>query len=86
VKGKVLEYEQMKRITSTTFDPNSGMPDIPANHVNLTYELKEVKAGILLTIIQGDFSEAEEGQKRYEESKKGWNEMVIPIMKKLMFD
>jgi len=84
VKGKVLEFIEGKRATSTTFDPNSGMEDIPANHVKLTYELEETKEGTLLTIIQGDFSGAKDGKKRYEESKGGWKEMVIPLMKKLL--
>jgi len=84
VKGKVLVFEEMKQLTSTTFDPNSGMADIPANHVKLIYKLEKVESGTLLTIIQGDFSEAEEGKKRYDESKSGWKEMVIPMMKKLL--
>lgn len=84
VKGTVLENEERKRLSSTTFDPNAGMADIPANYVKLTYELEELENGTLLTIIQGDFAGAEEGQKRYEASKSGWKEMVIPIMKKLL--
>lgn len=84
VKGKVIAFEEGKLATSTTFDPNSGMEDIPANHVNLTYKLEEHPEGSLLTIIQGDFAGAQDGQKRYEESKKGWVEMVIPLMKKLL--
>ena len=84
VAGKVLEFEEGRKVTSTTFDPNSGMADIPQNHVNLTYELSEVPEGTLLTITQGDFSEAENGRQRYEESKSGWQAMVIPLMKKLL--
>ncbi len=84
VKGKVLEYEYGKKISSTTFDPNSGMKDIPENHVQFTYELEEQENRTLLTITQGDFSKAEDGQKRYDESKQGWREMVIPLMKKLL--
>ena len=84
VKGKVLEYEEGKKITSTTFDPNSGMSDIPENYVEFTYELQQKDQGTLLTIIQGDFSKAEDGRKRYEESKSGWKEIVIPTMKKLL--
>lgn len=84
VKGKILAFDKGKRISSTTFDPNSGMADIPANHVTLTYELEERDDGILLTITQGDFSEAQDGKKRYEESKEGWKAMVIPTIKKLL--
>ncbi len=84
VKGTVLEFEEGKKVSSTTFDPNSGMKDVPENYVVLTYDLKEEKEGTLLRITQGDFSRAEEGEKRYLESKSGWKEMVIPIMKKLL--
>lgn len=84
VKGTVLEFEEGKKVSSTTFDPNSGMKDVPENYVVLTYDLKEEKEGTLLRITQGDFSGAEEGEKRYLESKSGWKEMVIPIMKKLL--
>lgn len=84
VKGEVLEYEEGKKVTSTTFDPNSGMTDTPNNYVILTYELQPIENGTLLTITQGDFSKAEEGKKRYEESKVGWKEIVIPTMQKLI--
>lgn len=84
VKGEILEYEAGKKVVSTMFDPNSDMKDIPENYVNLTYELEEKEEGTLLTLIQGDFTGAENAQKRYEESKAGWKEMVIPIMIKLM--
>ena len=84
VKGEVLEYVAGKKISSNTFDPISGMQDIPENYVTFTYELEEVENGTQLTITQGDFSKAEDGQKRYEESKSGWKEVVIPTMKKLL--
>ncbi|MFK8102654.1 MAG: SRPBCC domain-containing protein [Saprospiraceae bacterium] len=84
VTGTVLEYEEGKKLSTTTFDPNSGMADIPANHINLTYELSSVVEGTLLKITQGDFSQGEAGEKRYTESKSGWKEIVIPTMKKLL--
>ncbi len=84
VKGEVLEYQEGKKVSSTMFDPNAEMKDIPENYVNLTYELTTTEDGTLLTITQGDFSGAENGQKRYEESKQGWKAMVIPLMKKML--
>lgn len=84
VKGKLLEFEEGQKITMTTFDPNAGWEDIPINHVNFSYELMEVENGTELTVIQGDFAGAIDGQKRYEESKAGWSQMVIPLMKKLV--
>ncbi len=84
VKGEVLEYQEGKKVTSSTFDPNADMADIPENYVNLTYELTESTEGTLLTIIQGDFAGAENGKKRYEESRSGWKDIVIPMMKSLL--
>jgi len=84
VKGEVLTYEEGKHVSSTTFDPNSGMADVPANYVTLSYALKEVEDGTLLTITQGDFAGAEDGEKRFMESASGWKEIVIPIMQKLL--
>jgi len=37
VQGEVLEYNEGVKVSSTTFDPNSGMEDIPENYVTLTY-------------------------------------------------
>lgn len=84
VKGTIIAYEEGKVLHSTTFDPNSTMKDVPENYVNLNYTIEEKTEGTLLTIVQGDFAGAEDGKKRYEESKSGWEEMVIPLMKKLM--
>ncbi|MFK7937533.1 MAG: hypothetical protein AB8G22_28715, partial [Saprospiraceae bacterium] len=77
-------YEEGVKVTSTTFDPHAGMPDIPTNHVELTYEVQTIEAGTLLTITQGDFAQATDGEKRYLESKGGWKEVVVPLMKKVL--
>lgn len=84
VTGKVIEYIEFEKVISTTFDPHSGQEDIPANHIHLTYELKKIEEGTLLTITQGDFAGAEDATKKYEESKAGWREVVVPAMKKIL--
>lgn len=83
VKGEIIEIEKEKKVTFTMFDPNKGMEDKLENYVNLTYELQKLKNGTKLILTQGDFSKAENGKDRYEESSKGW-EMVLPIMKKVI--
>ena len=83
VKGEILEYEAGKKVRFTMIDPNSDIADTPENYAWMTYELSETEGGTLLTITQGDYSQVADGQKRYEESVKGW-EMVIPLMKKLL--
>ena len=83
VKGNITEIVQDKIVSFTMFDPNIGIKDIPKNYVNLTYELTELENGTKLTIIQGDFKGAEDAEKRFEESKAGWD-MVIPLMKEII--
>ncbi len=83
VKGKVLEYEEGEKVTFSMFDPNMGIEDIPRNYVNLTYEIIPEEKGCLLIITQGDFKDADNAEKRFEESEQGW-EMVIPTMKKIL--
>lgn len=83
VKGEVVEFEEGKRVSSTIFDPNMGIPDVPRNYVNLTYEVIPEETGCKLMITQGDFQDSDNAAKRFEESKQGWK-MVIPIMKKVL--
>ena len=83
VKGHILELKQMKHISFTMFDPNMGIEDIPENYLTLSYDLNEKGSATLLTIQQGDFSKIANGEKRMDDSAKGWD-MVIPMMKSLI--
>jgi len=83
VKGEIVGIEPGRKVTFTMFDPNVGLPDIPKNYVNLTYEVIPQKTGCKLIITQGDFRGADLAEKRFEESKQGWK-MVLPVMKKLL--
>ena len=83
VKGEIVEYLAGRKITMTMFDPNMGIPDVPKNYVDLTYELIPKKAGFKLMITQGDFQGVDNGEKRFQESAQG-RKMVIPTMKKIL--
>ncbi|MEM1408230.1 MAG: SRPBCC domain-containing protein [Bacteroidota bacterium] len=83
VKGEVIAFEDGKKATLTMFDPNMGLPDIPRNYINLTYEVIPQEKGCRLIITQGDFQDTDNAEKRFEESKQGWK-MVIPSMKKIL--
>jgi len=83
VKGEIIEYKQGQIVTSSMFDPNMGIPDIPKNYINLTYEVIPLETGCKLIITQGDFQNADNAAKRFEESKQGWK-IVIPAMKKIL--
>jgi uncharacterized protein YndB with AHSA1/START domain len=67
VKGHVVSIEPAQRLVYTVIDPNSSIPDIPANYLTMTYDLKKRGArACMLEITQGDFSTVADGQKRYE--------------------
>lgn len=73
VKGHVVQIEPGKHLHFTTFDPNIGLEDVPANYIDVTYTLRSQGQNTLLDITQGDFSGAENAAKRYEESANGWD-------------
>ena len=83
VKGHVLGIDPGKYLEYTTFDPNVGLKDIPANNINVTYTLTNQDGATLLEVTQGDFAEAENGQKRYEDSVGGWDQ-VLQTLKTLV--
>ena len=69
VKGDVVSIDPPHRLEYTVFDPNSTMPDVPANYLTMTYAVTERGEGAsTLEITQGDFATVENGQKRYEDS------------------
>jgi uncharacterized protein YndB with AHSA1/START domain len=82
VKGTILRIEPGKLLAYTTIDPNSGMEDIPANYLTVTYDLSTEEGVTLLTVTQGDYSKVAEGRRRYEEAYnggEGWNPILVQI-------
>ncbi len=82
VKGKIKVIEPNKLLVYTVFDPFASYPDIPENHLSVTYKLEQLGAQTVLTIIQDGFEGAAEGEKRYEEvynKGEGWNPILVQI-------
>lgn len=89
VKGIVLDVQPNKVLKFTVIDPNASYPDIPENHLNVTYELSEQDRQTTLTVSQDGFENAAEGQKRYEDvfnKGDGWNPILIQIKKIVELD
>src|ERR1700722_6414164 len=69
VKGHVVVVDAPHRLEYTVIDPNNpAVPDIPANYLTMTYEIREEGSGLVFALIQGDYSKVAEGQKRYEDT------------------
>lgn len=71
VSGIVRGFEPENKLVFTTFDPNSTIKDIPENHIPVTYTLRNKAGKTFLTVMQGDFSKAAQGRKRYESTLAG---------------
>ena len=84
VKGIILDIQPNKLLKYTVIDPNSSMPDIPENYLNVTYTLSEKEGQVNLTVVQDGFEGAAEGEKRYkdvENNGEGWNPLLVEIKK-----
>ncbi len=80
VKGRILEIDPVKLLRYTVIDPNAAYPDIPENHLRVTYELLPDSTGTLLKVTQDGFETVAEGEQRYKDvynNGAGWD----PILK-----
>jgi len=84
VKGRILEIKSPSLLKYTVIDPNASYPDIPENHLNVTYELNAQGNQTKLVVIQDGFEGAAEGEKRYKDTYnngEGWNPILVQIKK-----
>ncbi len=65
VKGHIIEIIPMTKLVYSTFDPNSTIEDIPANYLNVKYELIENNGATILYATQGDYLTVADGERRY---------------------
>jgi uncharacterized protein YndB with AHSA1/START domain len=82
VKGYILKIIPQQLLQFTAFDPSSGLEDVPSNYVSTTYTLTSKNGTTELEITDGDFSKVQNGEKRREDSEKGWA-MVLPKLKEV---
>lgn len=83
VKGNIVNIVNRKILQYTTFDPNSGMEDVPSNYLTVTIELSQKGGQTVLSVAQGDFAEVANGEKRYNDTVGGWD-FVLHELKKLL--
>lgn len=83
VKGEVVRFEPESLLSTTTFNPHMSYQDNPANYLTGEYRLSHTKGLTTLNIIQGDFAQVEDGQKRFEDAKGAW-EFALMKLKELL--
>jgi uncharacterized protein YndB with AHSA1/START domain len=83
VKGHVVTIEPPHTLVYTVIDPNNpNIPDVPENYLTVTYSIAEQDGQTILTVTQGGFENAAEGQKRYEDTYnkgEGWNPILVQV-------
>ncbi len=80
--GKVIQYKENEVLEYTVIDPKPSYPDIPENHLHITYTLSEQNGKTTLTISQDGFEKAAEGERRYKEAYNNgeeWNPILLKI-------
>ena len=83
VKGNIVAVEAPNLLMYTVIDPNSTIPDTPANYLTMTFSLKPKKDhSSVLEVTQGDFRTVAEGQRRYQDTLDG-DDMVLQGIKKV---
>lgn len=83
VFGKILKFEPNKLLSTTTFNPYDGYPDIPENYLTGEYALSSENNETILNITQWDFSKVPDGEKRYKEAGTAWD-MAMGNLKNLL--
>jgi uncharacterized protein YndB with AHSA1/START domain len=82
VKGQVVAVDPPGRLVYTVIDPNSTIPDIPANYLTMSFTLtRRNNHGSVLEVEQGDFATVAEGQRRYKETLEGDDGVLQGIKK-----
>jgi len=84
VKGRIVEIKSPGLLKYTVIDPNASYPDIPENHLNVTYEVTAEGNQTKLVVTQDGFEGAAEGEKRYKDTYnngEGWNPILVQIKK-----
>jgi len=82
VYGKIEKLEPHSSFRHTLYPPNAEYPNIPENHIYVEYTLKENNGKTELSIEQGGFETAADGEKRYTDVKNGWD-VVLPSLTKV---
>lgn len=83
VKGKILEIEPLKRIKYTAWSKMSGLEDIPANHTIVTIVMADLNDATELTVTDENFGAGDGGEKRYQDSVKGWD-MILNGLREIV--
>lgn len=80
VNGNVLAYEPFTLLKITLFDTTSQtLKDTPKNHLHLSFILTSENGGIKLDMINEGFERVDEGERRYNDTINGGDQMLLDL-------
>ncbi len=78
-KGEVIEFIPGEKLVYTHWSPLSGLPDLPENYYEVTYELSGDETSAELTITQSNITD----EKARDHSMQNWK-TVMENLKKMV--
>ncbi|MEO1449041.1 MAG: SRPBCC domain-containing protein [Bacteroidota bacterium] len=81
VNGTIVAIDPGQMVEFTMFPTGAPMPDIPENYLHQRYTLASDGDTTRLTIWQGDFTQIANGQQRYADSQKGWDTVILEMIR-----
>lgn len=82
VSGTIVKADKPNYLEHTVFPVNAPYDDVPENHLTVIYRLTPQNGGTHLEMKQAGFDTVAEGEKRYEDAKAGW-EQIMPKIREL---
>ncbi|MEL6251389.1 MAG: SRPBCC domain-containing protein [Bacteroidota bacterium] len=82
VNGTLLTFDAPKILKHSLFPTTADYPNVPENHLHITYTLSKTETGTHLHILQEGYDRVANGEKRYQDTLDGW-EMVWEKLKEV---
>jgi len=76
IKGTILDIEVPRLLKISRFNIDTDHKDSPENYILTTYELIAKFGKTMLSIVEGDYANIEDGLKRYAEAASAWDYML----------
>ena len=73
VVGEVVAFDPESLHATSSFEPDIGRTDVPELYLVGDYHLSHADGLTTVQIVQGDFAQVEDGQKRFEEAEGAWS-------------
>jgi hypothetical protein len=79
MKGSIEKMKVGRFIQFAAIDLNAKYKDLPSNYIKATYELTPKLGKTQLSVTQGDYSQVENGKRRFINADDGLNKTLYTL-------